>query len=216
MQHQQFIEHVANAALLRLPEAERGRLAAKITYGAGKPGLRGVTYYDVWQSGESDVVPLVEICAFGEQDKTQLAGTTLHELAHVLAGSGAGHSKAWKHACERLGLRRAMAAGTHYQLANFAPDMRWVIAALPEPVDGRPNVAASAGAGGAMTVAPYRASQGAKPCTLGFGTRGGKSRGVGSGSRLRKYVCGHGQIIRASTDDLNVSCNVCGEPFERA
>lgn len=214
MEHQTFIEHIAKAALARLPESERKDVAAKITYGAGRPGLRGVTYFDVWQSAESTQIPLVEICAFGEQDKVQLAGTTIHELAHVLAGLKGGHGKPWKDACKRLGLRRCLAAGTHYQLASFDPDIRFVVAELPEPVDGRPNIGYSAGAQGAMTMAPAGLPK-IRPCTLGYGSRGGKSRGKGSGSRLRKWVCDCGVIVRVSSDDFRATCDRCESHFHQ-
>jgi hypothetical protein len=52
-----------------------------------------------------------------------------------------------------------------------------------------------------------------KPCGAGIGTRGGKSRGIGSGSRLRKYVCDCGQIIRAACDDLDATHNECKSAF---
>jgi hypothetical protein len=32
---------------------------------------------------------------------------------------------------------------------------------------------------------------------------------------MRKYQCGHGQIIRAATDELDATCNCCGTPFVR-
>jgi hypothetical protein len=51
------------------------------------------------------------------------------------------------------------------------------------------------------------------PCTAGTGTRGGTSRGPGSGSRMRKYVSGCGQIVRAATDDLHATCDCCQTPF---
>lgn len=110
-EHETYIRQVADLALARLPKKKQSKIQAKLCYGAGQPGLRGVTYYSVWQNGEPEPIPFVEICAFGEEDDVQLAGTTIHELAHVLAGSAAGHGKDWRRACERLGLRRAKAAG---------------------------------------------------------------------------------------------------------
>ena len=52
------------------------------------PGLRGVTIYSRWANGHGphDPDPFVEICAAGEESIVQLAGTTIHELAHVVLG----------------------------------------------------------------------------------------------------------------------------------
>src|SRR5690606_14129724 len=105
----------------------------------GQPGLRGVTYFGRWDAGDgSDPIPFVEICASGEENDIQLAGTTIHELAHVLAGFEAGHGKEWRKACELLGLRRAKAAGNIYNLVQFAPDVRMQVATLKSPTDGKP------------------------------------------------------------------------------
>ena len=208
--HEQFIHAVARAAIMRLPEAERAAFDhVKLAYGAGAPGLRGVTYYDRW--GKPDAkAPFVEVCAFGQESHIQLAGTTIHELAHVLAGWGAAHGKEWKDACARLGLRAARAAGHRYMMAGFAPDIRDTIARLPVPDDGAP-VAWLYGAPGTATPKP-------KPCGAGIGTKGGKSRGTGSGSRLRKFVCDCEPpvIVRASRDELDATCNCCTGLFKRA
>lgn len=202
--HERYIATVADMALSRLPDQDRNRVAAKITYGAGQPGLRGVTYYGVWKNGEPKPIPLVEICAFGEEDKTQLAGTAIHELAHVLAGWKAGHGKDWRKACERLGLRTAKAAGNRYSLAQFAPDIRYRIAELPDPVDGKPSI-------GSTPAAPTTPKfSGWKPCPLGVGTRGGKSRGLGSGSRLAKCQCPKcGYTVRVTRKWIDVAVPTC-------
>lgn len=174
---------------------------AKLVYGRGHITLRGVTQYGAWKNGR-DSDELVEICALGEESWEQLAGTTIHELAHVASGLGAGHSKVWKQNCVALGLRLARAAGTVYRRPMFAPEVRHALASLPPPEDGLPK--SQMDALGKLVIA--------RPCAAGLGTRGGTTHGPGSG-RLRKYVCAHGQIIRASTDNLNATCNVCGKPF---
>jgi hypothetical protein len=202
--HEAFIQAIRKLAVARLPKdsPERARLEkAKLVYGMGMPGLRGVTVYGTWQNGGTD--DFIEICAAGEESATQLAGTTIHELAHSLAQYGAGHSKKWKEACATLGLRCAKAAGHQYTLASFCPTIRHAIAALAVS-DGLPMF----GATRLGLVKP-------RPCTLGFGTRGGTSRGAGSGSRLRKYVCGGEckQIIRAATDELQATHDKCGTAF---
>jgi hypothetical protein len=96
----------------------------------------------------------------------QLAGTTIHELGHVLGGWQAGHGKDWRKACERLGLRRMKAAGTTYSWAMFAPELRTAITRLGTPTDGAPlNTAAT------PRIGKRRVTVG--PCTAGVGTRGG-------------------------------------------
>jgi len=47
-----------------------------------------------------------------------------------------------------------------------------------------------------------------KPCKLGVGSHGGKSRGVGSGSRLRLYhcQCEPPVKVRAGTGDSDWAC----------
>jgi hypothetical protein len=194
---------------------------AKLLYGRGHFGLRGVTQYGAWVNGSTD--ELIEVCAASEESWVQLAGTTIHELAHAAMGMGHGHNKAWKDACLALGLRRVHAAGTDYKLANFAPELRMALATMDKPADGEPALAS------ALRGLMVQTTK-ARPCAAGIGVRGGKSRGVGSGSRLRKYVCDgyiltdvpgtvvpnrtpHGQIIRASTDSLDATCNVCGGKF---
>lgn len=207
--HEQFIHDVRAAAVARLNEEDRRLVMdVKLVYGAGyKTGARGVTFHKVWQNGHKH--DLCEICAFGEDSIIQVAGTTIHELAHALAGVGAGHSKAWVEACAKLGLRFVRAAGTRYSLACFTPDVRMALAGMKLPTDGGPGALL----GLSPNVAPV--SQG-RPCSAGVGTRGGKSRGVGSGSRLRKFVCSCGVIVRASRDVLNATCNDCGSAFNRA
>lgn len=209
MNHEQFIHAVRDAAIGYLAatdsDAAERVSRAKVVYGVGAPHLRGVTIYSRWKpNGDDTAHPIVEICAFGEESLLQVAGTTIHELGHVLADHGAGHNKQWKQACEKLGLRCIRAAGTRYTWAMFAPAIRARLAELGV-TDGAPVNGVMAG----MTRKPG-------PCTAGIGTRGGKSRGVGSGSRLRKYVADCGQIVRASTDTLDATCNCCQSAFIRA
>lgn len=209
--HEQFIGDVRKYAIERLNKESQHELAqrlanVKLVYGRGQPGLRGVTCHNAWAQGEQQLT-LAEICAMGEQSQTQLAGTTLHELAHVIAGPGHGHDKVWKDACKLLGLRKCNAAGQVYTPAVFDPSARQVIHACPQCTDGKP-----VSAGDAMSIGMIAM----KPCSAGIGTRGGKSRGVGSGSRMLKYVCDCGCIIRAATQDLHASCDDCGTSFKRA
>jgi hypothetical protein len=205
--HEAFIHAIREAAAqspaLTLEEATKIR-SVKLTYGIGERGLRGVTYYGKWNTlghgaGSKSAgacvdcppVDFAEICAAGEESPIQLAGTTVHELGHVLAGWGAGHAKGWKEACARLGLRHVKAAGTMYLMANFQPRIREVIAAMGNPIDGRPLFHDGSAARGASGV-----------CTQGYGTRGGKSRGVGSGSRMLKVACPSAE-----------GCDISGKPY---
>jgi hypothetical protein len=198
--HEDFVQAVATQAIARLPETDRKAFdGIKLVYGAGATGLRGITYYNRWTNGDGDATarPFVEVCAMGEEGRTQLAGTTIHELAHVLAGFAAGHSKEWKNACKRLGLRNAMAQGHAYHMSGFDPDIRHAIAAMPPLDDGAP-------------VRKLPNGMGVKPCVAGIGTRGGTSRGVGSGSRLIKCACGScGYTARVTRKWLAVGAPHC-------
>lgn len=211
--HEEYIRRIAEHVIQRAPAADRDALRkARIVYGAGQVGLRGVTYYDRWESADGDHVDLVEICALGESDPVQVAGTVVHELAHVAAGHGAGHGKAWRQACARLGLRCAKAAGMVYRPAALRADIRELIASLI-PSDGRPNGI------DLLTGLPTNPWTGKavkpKRCPMGIGTRGGQSRGKGSGSRMRKYVCDCGVIVRSARDDLAAHCDHCGSAFKQ-
>lgn len=209
--HEAFIASVARIACQRaqLTNDDKAAIAGiKLVYGAGQAGLRGVTYYNRWKGGSDAPKPFVEVCAFGQESWVQVAGTTLHELGHVLAGWEAGHGKGWYDACGRLGLRRIKAAGTAYRLSMFDPALREQIARLPKPDDGEP-VSTLTGLNGAPITL--------KPCGAGIGTRGGKSRGAGSGSRLRLFECECVPPIkvRASRDELDATCNCCRGLFHR-
>lgn len=188
---------------------EREALAEiKLGYGYGPDNLRGITCFNSWNNGSKNV-PFVALCANGQESREQLAGTTLHEFAHVLAGMGEGHSKNWKEMCARLGLRNALAAGHRYTMSGFDPWFRELVATLPQLVDGKPQfLAARLGPG--MTFKP-------RPCGIGIGRFGGKSRGVGSGSRLRKYICDCDPpvIIRAASDTLACHCDHCSGSFKQ-
>ncbi len=207
--HEQYIHAVREIAVQRLtPEERAAVMDAKLVYGAGSRATRGVTYFGCWKNGHDHA--FAEICAFGEDSPIQVAGTTLHELGHVLAGIGKGHGKGWLDACQRLGLLYVRAAGTKYSLACFAPDIRDAIAALPTPTDGKPQPFGGFGPNGMPLQLKLR------PCSAGVGTKGGKSRGAGSGSRLRKFTCDCGVIARVARDEFDATCNKCGTSFKRA
>jgi hypothetical protein len=220
--HETFVQSVAALAIGRLPLEQREAFAGlKLTYGYGSAGVRGVTYYDRWQCGATKgLKPFVEIAAGSQEGLAQLAGTTVHELGHVLAGHKAGHLKPWHEACDALGLRRIKAAGTNYVPAMFAPDLREAIAALAVPTDGTPvrrqggDLAALLGF---LAMMPAAGGTG-RTCMTSRGSRGGTSRGPGSGSRMRLYHCGCEPPIKIRTarDELDATCNCCGSGFHRA
>ena len=210
--HEQYIQTVRDIIAHGANDSDREKIErAKLCYGFGRPGLRGVTIYSRWANGHGpdDCDPFVEICAAGEESTVQLAGTTIHELAHVVCGWRVGHGPEWKQTCARLGLRRVKAAGTNYHWSMFEQSLRTTIVALGDPCDGRPHNGRES-----MKIGVRRGRVG--PCTAGVGTRGGASRGAGSGSRMRKYTADCGQIIRAGTDSLDATCNCCGSLFTLA
>jgi hypothetical protein len=217
MTHEEFIHAVRDAAAgsASVDVAQRAQLlAAKLTYGIGQSGVRGVTYFRGWKYCNNDAVPFVEISAMTEESITQLAGTTIHELAHVLAGHEAGHGEAWRTAASTLGLVRALASGQVYSPSDFDAEL-WGRLAHLAPADGRPAFAA-VGAGRIPYVGLPTATK-VRPCPLGYGTRGGKSRGPGSGSRMRLYHCAcvPPVKIRSATDTLRAKCLECNQDFTR-
>lgn len=211
--HEDYIHDIRGLILSRLTNEEREKiLATKLVYGAGHgTGARGVTYFSRWKNGHAEAIDIAEVCAFGEENLTQIAGTTLHELAHVLAGMGNGHNGTWKETCAKIGLRKAMAAGQVYNMAYFDPDIRFGILALPIPNDGKPTFS---GAVNPLTGIPFTMPK-VHGCSIGIGTRGGKSRGVGSGSRLRLYQCECGVKVRVASDSFDATCNKCDTVFQR-
>jgi hypothetical protein len=212
--HEGYISAVAALAIGRLPANDQTPLRAiKLVYGSGANGTRGVTYFNRWK-GQASQAPFVEISAFGQESPLQLAGTTIHELGHALAGWQAGHGPDWKAACERLGLRKAKAAGMRYSFAALEPSLRNAILQIPRPDDGAPvtDLLGQAGnwarIGGAATTF--------KPCGAGIGTHGGKSRGKGSGSRnlLWSCECVPPVKVRASrTSGFAAHCDLCAASF---
>lgn len=211
--HEDYIRDVAAFAVMHadLNPTEHDMLAGiKLVYGSGPSGTRGVTFFGRWKAGETER-PFVEISAFGQESIVQLTGTTLHELGHVLAGWSAGHGREWHMACERLGLIKVLAAGTDYTWANFEPWVATYAMAIAPPDDGAPVRTIPSGQGYGMKAGLMFKVKG---CQAGFGTRGGKSRGVGSGSRLRLWQCSCGCKVRAATDSLQATHDPCGTKFE--
>lgn len=201
--HEQFIGAIANLAIARLPDAS-AFTGMKLSYGMGADGAYGVTYFKRWKAGDEPTA-FVEIGARHQHSWQQVATTTLHELGHVLAGWEAGHGKEWKQACETLGLRHARAVGMH-PYCSIEPALRWQITELPKPDEGQPVCPIVNRLGKPVTL---------KPCTGGKGTRGGKSFGAGSGSRLRLFECDcvPPVKVRLAKDCFNADCRDCQSGF---
>lgn len=189
-------------------QAHLGRV--KVTYGAGNGTYRGITYFGAWQVADADATDFVELAATAQESWIQLAGTLLHELGHSLAGLGSGHGAEWKTACVRLGFQvRPAAAGQRYWLSLFRPELRQALYVIAQSLrDGTPNFWANLPTGSVTTV---------RPCRAGQGTRGGTSRGTGSGSRLRLWECQCERPVkvRVASDSFDATCNLCGAKFER-
>jgi hypothetical protein len=212
--HEMFIHRVAEIACSKLSTTDASICGnIKLAYGAGPDGTRGVTYYNQWGKADTQA-PFVAINALHQESLVQLAGTTIHELGHVLAGWEAGHGPDWKAACEKLGLRRIKAARTEYIWSMFDKDIRTLITQLPKPTDGEP-ISLWYG------LKVGKRKSGPKPCTAAIGVRGGTSRGVGSGSRLRLFECKCDEVglrvkkVRIASDEFNCTCNDCNNLFFR-
>lgn len=215
--HEEYLHRTREAIVARaleletIDETEAAKLEhAKLVYGIGNGSYRGVCHYDAWENGVGRV-DVVEVAATAEESWIQLAGTTIHELGHVLAGWGAGHGKAWKVAAERLGLRAVEAAGQRYVLSAIEPKVRESVYTLASELgDGRPEFQTyGLGIGTLRTTV--------RPCSAGVGTRGGKSRGTGSGSRLRLWECECDKPVkvRVASDDFKATCDRCGKAFAK-
>lgn len=211
--HEEFVNRVRDIVVHHTDDTSiRTKLSqTKLVYGIGDGSYRGICYYDAWQNGHPTKSALVEIAATGEESPVQLAGTTIHELAHVIA-QGDGHGSTWKQTAHTLGLRLAKAAGTRYLLASFAPTIRHDIAKLVKLADGSPAFRGASNSGRGFFGLPAFTP---RPCPLGNGARGGKSRGTGSGSRLRKWECECGVKVRVASDDFKAHCDKCGSAFKQ-
>lgn len=203
MTHEEFIQAVRNAAAGRLDDAilRQQVLRAKVVYGQGRIGVRGICHYEAWEN-ENLRHEFVEIGAFCEESPLQLAGTTIHELAHVIAGRGAGHGRTWRMAAATLGLIRSRASDQQYEANDFAPDLKRQIDAIGAPLDGTP-------------ILDRRTRPRMHGCPAGIGTRGGSSRGSGSGSRLRLWVCACPIKVRVASDNFCATCSICHDTFRR-
>ena len=149
-------------------------------FGSG-PRRRGLpTLHRAWGGGEAvDPLPLVEIAAIGGLSPPETCHVVLHELAHILA-PGMGHGKVWRHAARQVGLVRPRATPDAGELADWnaiSSALRIALQAIPVPTEPAP--------------AEYWYDWQRRACGAGYGSRGGSSRGEGSGSRYLKATCQH-------------------------
>lgn len=201
--HESYINAVASLAIGRLSDQTAFK-GMKLAYGMGADGAYGVTYFKRWKAGDEPTA-FVEIGARHQAGWQQVVTTTLHELGHVLAGWEAGHGNEWKEACKALGLRFPRAIGKH-PFSAIEPGLRSAIVALGIPDEGEP-------------VCPIVNRQGKpvtfKPCSGGKGTKGGKSFGAGSGSRLRLFECEciPPVKVRVARPVFQATCDCCHAGF---
>jgi len=202
--HEQYIAAVVAAVLLLpslLPEDRRAIASVRLAYGAGEQGTMGVTMFNRWKSRDGSTRHFVAVCATCQPEGALLlAETVVHELAHARAGWQAGHGPVWVAACARLGLIDAKATYTHNAKPTWSPGLLTALLRLPEPSEGRP-----------VYIPGERAKP--RPCPAGIGTKGGKSRGPGSGSRNKLWQCACGTKIRHAGKLLRAKCLDCGGMF---
>ena len=178
--HEDYLAAITRAVCDTFPATADALNQVHLVFGAG-PRRRGLsTFHRVWGGGEAvGPLPLVEIAAIGGLSPPETCHVLLHELAHVLAPE-AGHGAAWRHAARQVGLVRPRATPDAYELADWqaiSPALSTVLQAIPTPTEPAP--------------AEFFEDRHRRPCGAGYGSRGGTSRGQGSGSRYLKVVCRH-------------------------
>lgn len=194
--HEQYLAAVRDVVIKEADITGEEKTAlenVKLVYGH-RHGRYGFTCYDSWENKDGKHA-VIQLCLNAEESLLQLATTTIHELGHVIAGHAAGHGPEWKAACRRLGFPGARAVGFNPH-DPLSLNIQQAILKIPEPTDGKPNKDFDE----AVTTAG--------PC--GQGTRGGKSRGKGSGSRLKKIECPKcGYAARTTKKWLEVGLPTC-------
>ena len=199
--HEDYLAAITRAVCAAFPATADALKQVHLVFGAG-PRRRGLsTLHRVWGGGEAvDPLPLVEIAAIGGLPPLETCHVLLHELAHVLTPE-AGHGKAWRHAARQVGLVRPRATPDAGELADWhaiSPALRPALQAIPLPTEPPP--------------AEFFEDRHRLPCGAGYGTRGGTSRGAGSGSRYLKVICqqpGCGYQVRVTRKWLAIGAPQC-------
>ena len=175
--HEEYLVAITAAVCEQQPATAAALSEVRVVFGTG---AHRRSLHRVWGGEEADEpLLLVEIASIGGLSPVETCHVLLHELAHVLA-PGAGHGKAWRYAARQVGLREPRAWPDTSELSDWsaiAPDIRAKLQAIPEPTERTP--------------ADYSYDWHRQGCGVGYGTRGGTSRGEGSGSRYLKVVCQH-------------------------
>jgi len=219
--HDAYIADVARLACRHPGSTEPDRIAiskVRLAYGDGEAGVMGVTRFNLWKGPDGERQHWCAVCATCQPEGSfLLAETVLHELGHAIAGQLGAHGPLWKAACERLGLADAKATYAHGDKPVFSAWMAAQLAKLKEPTEGRPDRAAGPVLGPPL---PPGALPPIRPCGAGVGTKGGKSRGPGSGTRNALHVCGGCKPpvkVRAAVSKrpLSATCDHCKTSFSR-
>lgn len=132
-------------------------------------------------------------------DAVRVLDVLAHELLHA-ALPKAGHGEAFAQAARAVGLvgkPTATVAGPDFVREAVAMIRRW-LGAYPHPKLAEFNP---------TTFTPFdpRMLPGSPMPRLG----------PRQTTRMRLYVCGHGQKIRAATDTLKATCGICGTVFAK-
>ena len=177
--HEEYLVAVTTAVCEQYPTTAASLNQVQLVFGTG-PRRRALDpLHQVWGGGEADEpLPLVAIAAIGGLAPAETCHVVLHELGHVLT-PGCGHGKAWRYAARQVGLLQPRAWPGLGELASWgaiAPALRSKLQAIPTPT--------------VRELASFDDWH-RRPCGVGYGTRGGTSRGAGAGSRYLKVICQH-------------------------
>lgn len=212
-----------------LTDQDRAAIAsARVTYGWGERGTRGIAVKGYWQNAKGDRGHLVGLNCGWQRSTLELVETLAHELGHVIDNLEHGHGAEWKAACARLGFPGARAVDTKgdgsLSWEWFTPEMAAALQAVPMPNDGSPldpskrPIDPTTGKPAPVwsTDGPSAIPDKPRPCGAGWGRQGGKSRGKGSGTRNHLWECSCAKPfkIRCARMDLEATCGACGHAFE--
>ena len=199
--HEDYLAAVARVVCEQYPATAEKLSEVELVFGTGPRRRTLGMRHRVWLGGEADeALPLVEIAAIGGLRPAATCHMVLHELAHVVA-PGFGHGREWRFAARQVGLLKPRAwpdAGELDDWGAIAPGIRGRLQAIEEPTERAP--------------AEFWEEWQRRPCGAGYGTRGGVSRGEGSGSRYLKVVCevpGCGYQVRVTRKWLAVGAPRC-------